>query len=95
MNVSVEIKCPYCRDGYKPKVRKVFKPWMALHWICEEGMTSAYRCDSWDDEMRHVTEPLGYSQFAWLPVRCRNGKVRWLRWVERHADGTYSLDRAG
>lgn len=44
-----------------------------------------------DDEDRLNVEPFGYYTFAWLPKRCRNGKIRWLTWVERHDDGTYTL----
>lgn len=49
------------------------------------------RCQNFDREMRHGAEPLGLYVFAFLPKRCRNGKTRWLTWVERHKDGTYTL----
>lgn len=49
------------------------------------------RCHHYDLECRLTDEPDGRIVFAWLPVRCRNGKRRWLRRVERHADGTYTL----
>ena len=47
-------------------------------------------CLNYDAEGRHIAEPLGFYTFAWLPVRCRNGKWRWFRWVERHEDGTFT-----
>ncbi len=36
-------------------------------------------------------EYFGYYIFAWLPKKCRNGKWRWLCWLEKHDDGTYTL----
>jgi hypothetical protein len=48
-------------------------------------------CPDWDDEWRHVSEPIGWHKFAWWPVRCRNGKPRWLRDIEIMTDGTYAL----
>lgn len=45
----------------------------------------------YDSEGRNPVEPLGYYEFAWRPRRCRNGRVRWLCWVERHSDGTFTL----
>jgi hypothetical protein len=48
-------------------------------------------CSNWDDECRSIGEPFGFYTFAWLPVKCRNGKRRWLCDVERHRDGTYTL----
>lgn len=47
----------------------------------------------WDEEGKSVVEPCGFYVFAWLPRRCRNGKVRWLCWLERHRDGTYTKSR--
>jgi hypothetical protein len=44
-----------------------------------------------DSEGRLSYEPLGVYIFAWRPRRCRNGKTRWLCWVERHSDGTFTL----
>lgn len=52
-------------------------------------------CKNFDSEDRHISEPFGFYEFAWLPRRCRNGKVRWLVSVEHHDNGTYTLgDRA-
>jgi hypothetical protein len=48
-------------------------------------------CPNWDGEFRHVAEALGFYTFAWRPRRCRNGKLRWLTWIERHDDHTYTL----
>ena len=49
------------------------------------------RCQNWDDECRHIGEPIGFYRFAWWPKRCRNGNVRWLVSVEDHGDGTFTL----
>ncbi len=52
-------------------------------------------CPDYDPEGRHIAEPLGFYTFTWWPKICRNGKRRWMTWVERHRDGTYTLgDRA-
>lgn len=48
-------------------------------------------CKNFDNELRHLAEPLGFYRMALWPVRCRNGKWRWFRWIEDHGDGTYSL----
>lgn len=48
-------------------------------------------CGNVDAELRSIGEPFGFYTFAWLPKTCRNGKRRWLCWVERHDDGTYTL----
>ena len=44
-----------------------------------------------DAEGRWPIEPYGYFTFAWMPKRCRNGRLRWLCWVQRHDDGSYTL----
>jgi hypothetical protein len=49
----------------------------------------------YDNEGRHVAESYGFHVFAWLPQQCRNGKIRWLTWLERHNDGTHTLGRGG
>ncbi len=49
----------------------------------------------YDSEAIHFTEPYGWHLFAWTPKRCRNGKIRWLKWLERHGDGSYTLGRGG
>jgi hypothetical protein len=87
MNVSVEIKCPSCRLGMKPKIRRVLKPYFAYH----PYSYGSVRCDSYDSELRHVAEGFGFYRFVFWPVRCRNGLLRWLTWVEAHPDGTYTL----
>ena len=46
-----------------------------------------------DSEGIAVWEGFGAHRFAWTPKRCRNGKVRWLKTLERHFDGTYTLGR--
>jgi hypothetical protein len=52
----------------------------------------AARC-AWDSERTAAWESFGPHRFAWLPRRCRNGKVRWLTTLERHRDGSYTLGR--
>lgn len=49
------------------------------------------RCLDYDDECRHVSEPLGFFSFAWLPRTCRNGNRVWLKAIEIHDDGTVTL----
>lgn len=43
-----------------------------------------------DSEGRFPWEPLGFTQFHFLPKRCRNGRLRWLCFLDRHPDGTYT-----
>lgn len=62
-----------------------------LSAIGQEQQGEFLLCKNYDDECRHGAEPLGFYTFAWLPVRTRNGKRRWLTNVERHDDGTYTL----
>ena len=75
--VSVQITCPGCLAGKSIFVRRVLKPYYAHH-IGDGHFTL---CDTYDSELRHIGEPLGFYQFAWKPVRCRNGLLRWLRTV--------------
>lgn len=101
---SVQLRCPTCLAG---DVKVGWRHGMIVHrlpwpppeevwWGGRPKQTYVYRrCVDYDLEGRHVSEAMGFYRFAWKPVRCRNGKHRWLRWVECHADGTYSLgDRA-
>jgi hypothetical protein len=84
---AVEIKCPACKLGQQPRISHFVKPYRAYH----PGNEAARPCQSYDRELRHVGDPIGWHKFAWWPVQCRNGYWRWLRWVELHGDGTYSL----
>lgn len=62
-------------------------------WIdCGHGVSVGVRTgqELVNSEGVGVWEPEGYCTTAWLPKRCRNGKVRWLTWVDRHSDGTYT-----
>ncbi len=95
--VSFPIECPICRAGdtkicfaYGKIVHRLDAPRPIDHslWFEDEGYQP---CLDYDAECRHVSEPLGLFAFAWWPVRCRNGKRRWLTAVERHDDGTYTL----
>jgi hypothetical protein len=92
MNISVQTTCPYCLQGDKPRIRRVLKPWYAFHIVERfSGGQDFAMCSMFDSELRHAGESLGFYEFAWKPVQCRNGKWRWLRTVERHDDKTYSL----
>lgn len=47
-----------------------------------------------DKEFRLEGEEFGFFIFSWLPRKCRNGKWRWLCWLEKHGYGehaTYTL----
>jgi hypothetical protein len=46
-----------------------------------------------DSEGTGAWEDFGAHRFAWIPRRCRNGRVSWLKTLERHRDGTYTLGR--
>lgn len=96
MTVSVKSQCPHCDKGRPVS----FSPrrGMMLHSVYgtdadgrEWAMKGEFtRCRNYDVECRHLAEPFGFYTFAWLPRRCRNGRKRWLCWVERHPDGTYT-----
>lgn len=96
MSVGVENKCPSCLRG-EPLGKLRGKMVHSIYYVDQStGRTHALkgefmRCKNYDEEMRHGAEPLGFYEFAWLPRRCRNGKLRWLTSVEHHSDGTYSL----
>lgn len=90
---AVQLRCHLCKTG-EAQVgwrggrlvhRLKYPPQDAVHW--DSSMPGEYvyhPCPDWDAEARHVSEPMGFFTFAWWPVRCRNGKLRWLKWVERH-----------
>lgn len=44
-----------------------------------------------DEEKRISSEKFGLFVFAWWPHKCRNGKWRWFRSLEKHDDGSYTL----
>jgi len=48
-----------------------------------------------DSEGVGVWEPLGFSFFSFLPRKCRNGRVRWCTWLQRHGDGTFTKCNLG
>lgn len=67
-----------------------------IRWVSHPsnpGNSAGLRPDqpTYDSEGRHAAESIGFYEFAWRPRRCRNGKWRWLCWVESHGDGTYTL----
>jgi hypothetical protein len=91
MNISVPSRCPECSAGLPLWRREAVRPHRWMHRI---GDTAIF-CENYDPEGRHVAEPYGFIEFAWRPTKCRNGRWRWLRSVEHHDDGTFSLcDRA-
>lgn len=62
-------------------------------WIDRGGM-GAFVPDGQpiiDTEGRLACDSLGFYFFAFWPRRCRNGKIRWLCWLEKHDDGTFTL----
>ena len=71
--------------------------WSEDHiWVhVDDGMSVAVKVGTphVDDEERTPWEPYGWHTFAWLPTKCRNGKWRWFRWLERHGKGDYTLGR--
>lgn len=82
--VSAPSKCRYCLANDRAVTLR--------HGRMVHSRGLAYMaCADWDTECRHLDEPLGFYRFAWWPRRCRNGRWRWLCWVEHHLDGTYSL----
>ena len=91
---SVESKCAACLRG-EPVGISYGMAWHLArdeNGIAASGPDYRYRCLNFDDECRRFGEPYGYIMFAWKPVKCRNGKWRWLRWVERHNPGcSYTL----
>lgn len=88
MNAWVKSHCKRCNGGETVSRRHGV---MVHRRIADDGVPQYEACPNWDSECRHAAESLGFYLFAWLPVKCRNGKRRWLRWVERHGDGTFSL----
>ena len=71
---------------------------MAQIWIsCGDGVAVGVEEGGplIDSEGVGVWEPLGYSFFTLRPRRCRNGKVRWLVWVQQHSDGTFTKCNLG
>ena len=99
MSVSVQSQCQSCNNGMKPHHSPHDGAVMhGLHYFNGHGWLPApgnEQCGNYDDECRHIAEPLGFSLFAFTPKRCRNGRWRWLRFVEKHPDGTFTLNRAG
>lgn len=86
--VGVQLSCPRCIKGDK---RIGWHRGRVVHRLYRPPLDLYEPCPDYDEEGRHVSEAIGWFEIAWWPVRCRNGKLRWLRWVERHDDGSYSL----
>ncbi len=95
--VAAMSRCPLCCRG-----RRVvgWRRGVIVHRFVsvDPNTTGIYDykpCPDYDSEGRHIAEPFGFYTFAWWPKLCRNGKRRWLTWVERHEDGSFTLgDRA-
>jgi hypothetical protein len=90
--VSVQNQCEHCGRGAEPFLlptlrRLRFRP---VHPI-PNTRGEYVACKNFDSECRHLAEGMGFYRVAWWPVKCRNGKWRWLSWIEDHGDGSYSL----
>ena len=92
---GVQITCARCLAGakvFRRHGRMIHRVPEFLSWGGRvTPIPEYYPCPDWDSECRHVSEPMGWFTFAWWPVRCRNGKVRWLQSVEKMANGTFTL----
>ena len=88
-SVSVKSECPYCLE--KGRKRIILRHGKMAHWFPMTEVQTYPPCLDYDSECRHAAEPLGFYTFAWKPRRCRNRRLRWLTWVERHDDGTFTL----
>ena len=97
VEVGVQRRCFTCMSGDRRvgwrngRVvhRLMWPPQDATHWHDLPSESDLYApCADYDAEGRHIAETLGFYTFAWWPVRCRNGKRRWLTSIERHADGS-------
>ena len=100
--VAAQSQCPSCIkghpyvDGGSRSATRRHRFYHSVYGTREDSREYALRgeftaCLNFDPEDRHIAEPLGFYVFAWLPRSCRNGRVRWLRWLERHSDGSYTL----
>jgi len=96
--IAVESQCLYCDSAAWPRHGRAVMCLIhgRVHHAAVDASGnlikgSARMCGNYDDEGRHMAEPFGFYIFSWRPRRCRNGKLRWLRFLERHMDGTYTL----
>lgn len=85
VDVAVRSTCLLCNR--RPPHPVVLRGGRVVHDV----RGSTVECSNYDSECRHGAESLGFYTFAWLPKRCRNGRLRWLTLVERHQNGTYTL----
>jgi hypothetical protein len=91
MEVSVKSRCGACNAG-EPVGRHKGVVVHSARWADGRAIPgTVYACHNFDAECRHGAEGFGFYIFAWLPRRRRNGKLRWLTWVEDHLDGTFTL----
>lgn len=99
MSIGVQSLCTACDRREPPRLLTRGRRSMVVHPLYSEiGQQlrgEFLRCKNFDTECRHVGESFGYIFFAWFPRTCRNGRRRWLTWLERHQDGTFTYcDRA-
>ena len=88
MNASVQSQCDYCTKAVALRwSKRNNRPVHAIPNTRNEFVA----CKNYDTELRHLAEPMGYYRVAFWPVKCRNGKWRWLTWIEDHGNGTYTL----
>lgn len=79
--VGVQSKCTFCNQDALIRHRDDDgEPCRPYH--LHQG--DHYPCDNYDEEWRHIGEPLGFVFFSWLPRLRRNGRLGWLCWLERH-----------
>lgn len=87
-----ESRCDLCDDGY----RAVFTdkpPYARVHVLGGHMYKVSVPCANFDEECRWLGEPYVTVIFAFFPIRTRNGKIRWWKWLERHSDLSYTLAR--
>jgi hypothetical protein len=83
MNVSFQSRCDLCTQGattgWSARTKRFVHP-------IPNTRNEFVACKNFDSEQRWLGDSLGYYVFAWRPRKCRNGKWRWLTWLERHTD---------
>jgi len=87
--VSAKSECPHCLKAGRKRI--MLRDHRMMHYLPESKTLPFQLCFDYDSECRHISEPLGFYEFAWKPVRRRNGRWVWLRFVECHRDGSTTL----
>jgi hypothetical protein len=98
-SVSAKITCEHCLNGITRVTKRSGRMVHAKITIYDNTIVpneiKYLPCADWDSECRYINEPIGFIKFAWKPMKCRNGKRRWFKFVEMMGDGTFCLgDRA-